>query len=179
MGLDGGSTILDGSSTIFVDFHHFLSIFTIYALLSRFTFCRDLRTFSANFFGQNSHPATSLVFLMYGNYMHRSMCRLQRWSFFSCDAMAMFDFLQRCDIDYFWTFPTIAIVAIIFPNHQDRLFCDVCIILRFFGGVLRVFGDFGFYLRVLEVLSGVLRGLGGFLRGFGGFWGFSRLTSPS
>ena len=34
----------------FVDFHHFLSIFTIYALLSRFTFCRDLRTFSANFF---------------------------------------------------------------------------------------------------------------------------------
>ena len=37
----------------FVDFHHFLSIFTIYALLSRFTFCRDLRTFSAIFFGQN------------------------------------------------------------------------------------------------------------------------------
>ena len=34
----------------FVDFHHFLSIFTIYALLSRFTFCRDLRTFSAIFF---------------------------------------------------------------------------------------------------------------------------------
>ena len=86
--------------------------------------------------------------------------------------MAMFYFLQRCDIDYFWTFSTIAIVAIIFPNHQDRLFCDVCIILRFFGG-------FGFYLGVLEVLSGVLRGFGGFLRGFGGFWGFSRLTSPS
>ena len=41
-------------SPFFVDFHHFLSIFTIYALLSRFTFCRDLRTFSANFFGQNS-----------------------------------------------------------------------------------------------------------------------------
>ena len=38
----------------FVDFHHFLSIFTIYALLSRFTFFRDLRTFSAIFFGQNS-----------------------------------------------------------------------------------------------------------------------------
>ena len=45
----------------FVDFHHFLSIFTIflsiftiYTLLSRFTFCRDLRTFSAKFFGQNS-----------------------------------------------------------------------------------------------------------------------------
>ena len=34
----------------FVDFHHFLSIFTIYALLPRFTFFLDLRTFSANFF---------------------------------------------------------------------------------------------------------------------------------
>ena len=75
--LDGGSTILDGSSTIFcrfspffvdfhhffVNFHHFLSIFTIYALLSRFTFCRDLRTFSANFFGQNSHPRNITRFL--------------------------------------------------------------------------------------------------------------------
>ena len=68
--LDGGSTILDGSSTIFcwfspffVNFHHFLSIFTIYALLSRFTFCRDLRTFSANFFGQNSHLRNITRFL--------------------------------------------------------------------------------------------------------------------
>merc|ERR1712047_173046 len=75
--LDGGSTILDGSSTIFcrfspffVDFHHFLSIFTIflsiftiYALLSRFTFCRDLRTFSAIFFGQNSLPRNITRFL--------------------------------------------------------------------------------------------------------------------
>ena len=47
----------------FVDFHHFLSIFTIYALLSRFTFCRDLRTFSANFFGQNSHLRNITRFL--------------------------------------------------------------------------------------------------------------------
>ena len=54
--LDGGSTILDGSSTIFcrfspffVDFHHFSSIFTIYALLSRFT-----HFFRKSFFGQNS-----------------------------------------------------------------------------------------------------------------------------
>ena len=37
-------------AAFFVDFHHFLSIFTIYALLSLFTFCRDLHTFSANFF---------------------------------------------------------------------------------------------------------------------------------
>ena len=47
----------------FVDFHHFLSIFTIYALLSRFTFCRDLRTFSAIFFGQNSHLRNITRFL--------------------------------------------------------------------------------------------------------------------
>ena len=54
----------------FVDFHHFLSIFTIflsiftiYALLSRFTFCRDLRTFSAIFFGQNSLLRNITLFL--------------------------------------------------------------------------------------------------------------------
>ena len=40
-----------------------MSIFTIYALLSRFTFCRDLRTFSANFFGQNSHLRNKSPFL--------------------------------------------------------------------------------------------------------------------
>ena len=88
--------------------------------------------------------------------------RLQRWSIFSCYAMAMFYFLQRCDIDYFWTFPTIAIVAIIFPNHRDRLFCDVCIILRFLG-VFEGFSRFwGFFLGVLEVLEGFWRGFGGF-----------------
>ena len=39
----------------FVNFHHFLSIFTIFYRFSRFThFCRDLRTFSAIFFAQNS-----------------------------------------------------------------------------------------------------------------------------
>ena len=86
--------------------------------------------------------------------------------------MAMFYFLQRCDIDYFWTFPTIAIVAIIFPNHRDRLFCNVCIILRFLG----IFGGFGFFKSFRRVLGGFLRGFGGygfFLRGFGVFWGFS------
>ena len=75
--------------------------------------------------------------------------RLQRWSFFSCDAMAMFYFLQRCDIDYFLTFPTIAIIAIIFPNHRDRLFSNVCIILRFLG----VFEGF-WRFWVFEVLRG-------------------------
>ena len=50
----------------FVDFHHFLSIFTIYALLSQFTFCRDLRTFYANFFlAKIAFSATSHVFCMY------------------------------------------------------------------------------------------------------------------
>ena len=53
----------------FVNFHHFLSIFMIYALLSLFTFCRDLRTFPANFFGQNSLTATSHVFCMYARTM--------------------------------------------------------------------------------------------------------------
>ena len=43
-------TIFCRFSPFFIDFHHFLSIFTIYALLLRFTFCRDLRTFSAIFF---------------------------------------------------------------------------------------------------------------------------------
>ena len=79
--------------------------------------------------------------------------------------MAMFYFLQRCDIDYFWTFPTIAIVAIIFPNHRDRLFCDVCIILSFLGVVWGL-------LEVLGVFRSFWRFLGGFLRGFGGYGGF-------
>ena len=46
----------------FVDFHHFLSIFTIFCRFSRFThFCRDLHfveiyaLFPPIFFGQNSH----------------------------------------------------------------------------------------------------------------------------
>ena len=48
----------------FVDFHQFLSIFTIFYRFSRFThFCRDLRTFSANFFGQNSHLRNFTRFL--------------------------------------------------------------------------------------------------------------------
>ena len=48
----------------FVDFHHFLSIFTIFYRFSRFThFCRDLRTFSAIFFGQNSHLRNITRFL--------------------------------------------------------------------------------------------------------------------
>ena len=87
-------------------------------------------------------------------------CRLQRWSFFSCDAMVMFYFLQRCDIDYFWTFPTIAIVAIIFPIHRDRLSCNVCIILRFLGvfeGFWRFWVLFTYFWR--------------FWVGFWRFWG--------
>ena len=89
-----------------------------------------------------------------------SSYRLQRWSFFSCDAMAMFYFLQRCDSDYFWTFPTIAIVAIIFPNHRDRLFCDVCITLRFWGvleGFWRFWGGFEKFWVGFSVLTHLLR----------------------
>ena len=63
----------------FVDFHHFLSIFTIYALLSRFTFCRDLRTFSANILAKIAFSATSHVFCMYDQHekvQHRWRCWL-------------------------------------------------------------------------------------------------------
>ena len=85
--------------------------------------------------------------------------RLQRWSFFSGDAMVMFYFLQRCDVDYFWTFPTIAIAAIIFPNHRDRLFCDVeaynALICKWFLDFLKTDSDrlpfsAGFSLGVLS-----------------------------
>ena len=87
--------------------------------------------------------------------------------------MAMFYFLQRCDIDYFLTFPTIAIVAIIFPNHRDRLFCDVCIILRFLG-VFEGFLEVWFFSRSFGGFGWVFGGFGGFLRGLLGFGGFSR-----
>ena len=91
---------------------------------------------------------------------------------FSCDAMAMFYFLQRCDIDYLWTFPTIANVAIIFPNHRDRLFFDVFIILRFWGVFEGFWSFWGLFLGVLEILDGFLRGFEGFGVVFEGFWRF-------
>ena len=54
----------------FVDFHHFLSIFTIFYRFSRFThFCRDLHfvaiyaLFPQIFFGQNSHHRIITRFL--------------------------------------------------------------------------------------------------------------------
>ena len=87
---------------------------------------------------------------------HSILARLWWWSFFSCDAMAMLNFLQWCDIDYFWTFPTITIVAIISPKSSGLI-----ILFVWFWG----FGFFGgFILGLLEVL-------GGFLRDLGFFWG--------
>ena len=82
--LDGSSTILDGSSTIFcrfspffVDFHHFLSIFTIFYRFSRFThFCRDLHfvaiyaLFPQFFLAKIAFSATSHVFCMYAGGLH-------------------------------------------------------------------------------------------------------------
>ena len=54
----------------FVDFHHFLSIFTIFYRFSRFThFCRDLHfvaiyaLFPQFFFGQSSHLRNITRFL--------------------------------------------------------------------------------------------------------------------
>ena len=62
----------------FVDFHYFLSIFTIYTLLLRFTFCRDLRTFSANFFGQNSLLRNITRFLHV--WLEVILLMMQRWA---------------------------------------------------------------------------------------------------
>ena len=55
----------------------------------------------------------------------------------------------------------ITIAAIIFPNHQDRLFYDVCIILRFLG-VFEGFWRFWVFPVVLEVLGGFFEVLGDF-----------------
>ena len=101
--LDGGSTILDGSSTIFcrfspffVDFHHFLSIFTIYALLSRFTFCRDLRIFSANFFGQNSHHRNITRFLhVWLNQIYQKLWKVwDVWKGHRCNQFTTEQFMK-------------------------------------------------------------------------------------
>ena len=63
----------------FVDFHHFLSIFTIFYRFSRFThFCRNLHfvaiyaLFPQFFLAKIAFSATSHVFCMYG-------CKLQTW----------------------------------------------------------------------------------------------------
>ena len=70
-----------------------------------------------------------------GHFFHA-----MRWRCFFSPHYAM-----RCDIDYFWRYPTIAIGAIIFPNNRDRLFCEVFLILRFLE-FLRGFGDFWCFL---------------------------------
>ena len=63
----------------FVDFHHFLSIFTIFHRFSRFThFCRDLHfvviyaVFLQIFLAKIADSATSHVFCMYGNNMGKN-----------------------------------------------------------------------------------------------------------
>ena len=65
----------------FVDFHHFLSIFTIFYRFSRFMhFYRDLHfvaiyaLFPQIFFGQNSITASSHVFCMYGRRLFKWIC---------------------------------------------------------------------------------------------------------
>ena len=78
----------------------------------------------------------------------------------------------------FWKFlrvfkVNITIVAIIFPNHRDQLFSDVCIILRFLG-VFEGFWRFWVFSRSFGGFGWVFGGFGGFLRGLLGFGGFSR-----
>ena len=47
-----------------------------------------------------------------------------RWSIFRAMRCRCFIFQQRCDTDYFWEKLYIAIVAIIFLDHRERLFFD-------------------------------------------------------
>ena len=73
-------------SPFFVNFHHFLLIFTIYALLSRFTFCRDLRTFSAIFVVQNSLLRNITRFLhvcfhFLISWVFKPVCFIDTWKF--------------------------------------------------------------------------------------------------
>ena len=79
----------------FVDFHHFLSIFTIFYRFSRFThFCRDLHfvaiytLFPQFFFGQNSHLRNKSPFFMYAPKMakmtpFKPFWGYQKW-YFGC-----------------------------------------------------------------------------------------------
>ena len=57
------------------------------------------------------------------NYLAMQV-RLQRWSIFRAMRCRWFIFQQRCDTDYFLERLNIAIVAIIFLDHRERLFFD-------------------------------------------------------
>ena len=79
----------------FVDFHHFLSIFTIFYQFSRFThFCRDLHfvaiyaLFPQFFLAKIAFSATSHVFCMYGEEgrLVESVKSLEFWNFMSCQV---------------------------------------------------------------------------------------------
>ena len=64
-----------GVAPFFVDFHHFLSIFTIFYRFSRFThFCCDLHFVAiyALFFGQNSHLRNITRFLHVWSKLEKS-----------------------------------------------------------------------------------------------------------
>ena len=104
--------------------------------------------------------------------------RLQRWSFFLCDAMVMF------------FFPHDAILIIfgdILPSQSVRLFFQIIVTDYFakfflfwgfssFWGVLEIFGVFWWVFEGFWRFWGVFEG---FLRCYEGYWGFSRWTSPS
>ena len=89
----------------FVDFHHFLSIFTIFYRFSRFThFCRDLHfvaiyaLFPQFFFGQNSLLRNITRFLHVWQYVKvkaqdRKLCA------------SPFDFLPIVKLSWFHLFP--------------------------------------------------------------------------
>ena len=59
-----------------------------------------------------------------GCMISMSRCRPRRWSIFRAMRCRWFIFQLRCDTDYFLEKLNIAIVAIIFLDHRERLFFD-------------------------------------------------------
>ena len=96
----------------FVDFHHFLSIFTIYALLSRFT-----HFFRKFFLAKIAFPATSHVFCMYEylfGWKIKSM--LINWTMESC----LFSRWSSGggSITIFW------LIMIVLPYTETKSICE-------------------------------------------------------
>ena len=88
----------------FVDFHHFLSIFTIFCRFSRFThFCRDLRTFSAiSFWPKQPSPHHHTFFACMPIYQMLSLAQLVTQVFLGPSLLKgpvqLFTFCKNCPL---------------------------------------------------------------------------------
>ena len=106
--------------------------------------------------------------------------RLRQWSFFSCDAMAMFfsphdaksiisgDILSSQSVRLFIQIVATDYLAMFFNFEVSRVF----------SGFLRVFGGFWCFWWVFEGFWRFSGGFEGFMRCNEGYWVFSRWTSP-